>query len=94
MGRVSHYKKNALPQPGRSGGYIEKAVLDKNVWQVFEKVSIPTKEDFLNKVKHITDNTIENSGEDNNCQFRVFDKSGKILVAVIGCTNEQLRKLL
>jgi hypothetical protein len=92
MGRVSHYKKNSLAQPGRSGGYIEKAVLDKNVWQVFERVWMPTKEDFLKNVKHITDST--EVGEDHNCQFRIFDKSGKVLVAVIGCTNEQLRKLL
>jgi uncharacterized FlaG/YvyC family protein len=95
MGRVSAYKKNSLPQAGRAGGYIARALKNNNEWQVREKVSIPTNKCLVEKVKHITDNIEEwDSKTKYDAQFQIFDYTGETVVAVIGCTRKELMELL
>jgi hypothetical protein len=94
MARVSAYKKNSLPQAGRSGGYIATAIKKGNDWLTREKVSLPTNEDLCKKIKHITDNVEWDSRTNYDAQFQVYDKSGEHLIAVIGCTRKELMELL
>jgi hypothetical protein len=94
MGRVSAYKKNSLPQAGRAGGYIARAILNNNEWEAREKISFPTNKGLVEKVKHITDN-VEPwvSNKKYEYRFNIYCKSGKELVAVIGCSKKEMELL-